>query len=638
MSKFTEQEVEDLTLEWLGELGWRHVYGPDIEPEKPKSERDSFSTVYLADRLKVALKRLNPALPNPVLEDAFNQITRPESPDLLTNNRTFHLALTGTVKVPYRNTEGEETTADVILVDWENQNPDANEFLAINQFTVIEQKYLDGYATPAREHNRRPDVVLFVNGLPLAVIEIKNPADSRATVERAFEQIQTYKSQITSLFTYNELCVISDGLDARMGTISSDWERFMPWRAIEKPIEGKGDLRTLLYGVFEKKRFLDLIRHFIVFEDTRKGPIKKVAGYHQFHAVNTALQTTILASREGSNGRAGVVWHTQGSGKSLTMVYFTGKAILSKVLENPTIVVVTDRIDLDDQLYGTYAACKDLLRQTPVQADSRTKIRELLDRKAGGVIFTTIQKFFPEKDEERFPTLTDRHNVIVIADEAHRSQYGLEARLIHHGDKAGTFAEGYAMHMRHALPNASFLAFTGTPINLKSASTTQVFGDVISIYDVKRAVDDRATVPIYYEGRFAKLSLDEEHRPRIDPEFEEITEGEEETAREKLKREWAATEALVCEPKRLQQVAEDLIHHWFLRQEAFLDKPVEGNGGKAMIVCMSRRIAVELYDRLIKLRPDWESDHDEQGVLKVVISGQPAMARDSKNTSAAESL
>ena len=541
-----------------------------------------------------------------MLDDAFSQITRPESPDLLTNNRGFHLALSGTLKVPYRNAQGEEATADVVLVGWDN--PDANEYLAVNQFTVVENKQATG-----KEHNRRPDVVLFVNGLPLAVIELKNPADANATVEKAFEQIQTYKSQITGLFTYNALCVISDGLDARMGTISSDWERFMPWRAVEKPIEGKGDLKTLLFGVFEKTRFLDLVRHFIVFEDTRTGPIKKVAGYHQFHAVNVAMQATIQASREGSNGRAGVVWHTQGSGKSLTMVYFTGRAILSKEMENPTVVVVTDRNDLDEQLFGTYAACKDLLRQTPAQAESRAQIRELLNRKAGGVIFTTIQKFFPDKDEERFPALTDRRNVIVLCDEAHRTQYGLEARLIHQGDKAGTFAEGYAMHMRHALPNASFLAFTGTPINLKSASTTQVFGDVISIYDVKRAVEDKATVPIYYEGRFAKLSLDADQKPKIDPEFEEITEGEEETAREKLKREWAAIEALVGEPKRLQQVAEDLVFHWGLRLEAM--------DGKAMIVCMSRRIAVDLYDRLVKLHPDWESDHDAEGVLKVVMTG-----------------
>jgi len=612
VSKFTEQEVEDLSLEWLGELGWKHVYGPDVEPEKPKAEREDYSTVYLADRLMHALKRLNPNLPQRVLDDAFGQVTRPESPDLLTNNRKFHLDLTGTVKVPYRNDQGEETTADVALVDWDN--PEANEYLAVNQFTVIESKQVTG-----KEHNRRPDIVLFVNGLPLAVIELKNPADANATVEKAFEQIQTYKGQITSLFTYNALCVISDGLDARMGTISSDWERFMPWRAVEKPIEGKGDLKTLLFGVFEKRRFLDLVRHFIVFEDTRTGPVKKVAGYHQFHAVNVALEAAIKASREGSNGRAGVVWHTQGSGKSLTMVYFTGRAILSKEMENPTVVVVTDRNDLDDQLFGTYAACKDLLRQTPLQAESRSEIRELLNRKAGGVIFTTIQKFFPEKDEERFPALTDRRNVIVLCDEAHRSQYGLEARLVHSGDKAGTFAEGYALHMRHALPNASFLAFTGTPINLKSASTTQVFGDVISIYDVKRAVEDKATVPIYYEGRFAKLSLDEDQKPKIDPEFEEITEGEEETAREKLKREWAATEALVGDDKRLQQVAEDLIRHWAMRLEAM--------DGKGMIVCMSRRIAVAMYDKLVLLRPEWASDHDGEGVLKVVMTGSASDAQ-----------
>jgi len=611
MSRMTEAEIEGAALAWLGELGWTHVYGPQIEPEKPDSERETLSTVFLAGRLRSALRRLNPGLPDRVLGDAFTQITRPESPDLLTNNRSFHLALTGTVNVPYRNADGEETTAIVFLVDWDK--PENNDFLAVNQFTVWERKYLEGDSTPAKEHDRRPDIVMFLNGLPLVVIELKNAGRPEASVEAAFKQIQTYKSQITGLFTYNELCVISDGTDARMGTISSDQERFMPWRAIEEPVEGRGDLKTLLFGVFEKRRFLDLIRYFIVFEDVRTGVIKKVAGYHQFHAVNTALKASIEASREGSNGRAGVVWHTQGSGKSLTMAYFTGRAILAKELENPTIVVVTDRNDLDEQLFNTFAACKDLLRQTPLRTESRAKIRELLNRNAGGVIFTTIQKFFPDPEEERYPELTARRNIIVLADEAHRSQYGLEAQMVLSGEKAGTLVEGYAMHMRRALPNASFLAFTGTPIDLKSASTTRVFGDIISVYDVQRAVEDKATVPIFYEGRFAKLSIDEEQRPKIDAEFEEITEGEEEIARAKLISEWTATEALVGDEKRLQQVAEDLVKHW--------EKRLEGMPGKAMIVCMSRRIAVAMYERLIALRPEWDSDHDGQGVVKVVMTG-----------------
>ncbi len=609
MSKLTEQQIEDMTLEWLGSLGWTPVFGPDIEPGKPGSERETWATVYLEGRLCSALKRLNPNQTDQVLDEAFRILTRPDSPDLITNNRAFHKALTTSVKVEYKDLDGRDATADVIVIDW--ANPNNNDFLAVNQFTVIETKYVPGYDGPSGEQNRRPDIVLFVNGLSLVVIELKNAVDANATVEKAFEQIKNYQhSLIPSLFNCNELCVISDGLDARIGTISSDWERFMPWRAIDEPIEGKGDLRTLIFGVFERRRFLDLLRYFLVFEDTRNGPIKKLAGYHQFHAVNTALQASIEASRPGSNGRAGVVWHTQGSGKSLTMVYFTGRVVLAPEMENPTVVIVTDRNDLDEQLSNTFAACKDLLRQTPVRAESRSEIRELLRVQAGGVIFTTIQKFFPEEGEERYPVLTDRRNVIVLADEAHRSQYGLDAKL---NKKTGELTEGYAMHMRNALPNASFLAFTGTPIDLKNASTTQVFGDLISIYDIKRAVEDKATVPIYYEGRFAKLSLDEDHKPKIDPEFEEITEGEEETARERLKREWAAVEAIVGDEKRLRQVAEDLVQHWESRLEAM--------DGKAMIVCMSRRIAVKMYEILASLRPDWVSDHDSHGALKVVMTG-----------------
>ena len=607
MVKITEQQIEDMTLEWLESLGWAHVYGPDIEPENPRGERREFSTVYLERRLRDALAQLNPGTAPGVLDEAFRIITRPESPDLLTNNRAFHHMLTDGVKVPYRTVDGEDATADVALIDWDDLTK--NDFCAVNQFTVTENKYQAGDPLPASQHNRRPDIVLFVNGLPLVVIELKNAVSQNATVEAAFNQIQTYKAQITNLFTYNAVCVISDGLDARLGTISSDWERFMPWRAIEEYVEGRGDLRTLTFGVFERRRFLDIVRHFLVFEDTRNGPVKKVAGYHQFHAVNVALKAAIEASRPESNGRAGVVWHTQGSGKSLTMVFFSGRAILAPEMQNPTLLIVTDRNDLDEQLYNTFAACKDLLRQDPVRAESRARIRELLRVKAGGVIFTTIQKFFPDPEEAQYPALTDRRNVVVIADEAHRTQYGLDARV----NLKGEITEGYALHMRRALPNASFLAFTGTPIALRDANTTQVFGDIISIYDVQRAVDDHATVPIYYEGRFARLSLDEEQKPHIDPEFDEITEGEEQLARERLKREWAATEALVGDPKRLRQIAEDLVTHWETRLSAM--------DGKAMIVCMSRKIAVALYDELVRLRPEWGADHDAQGALKVVMTG-----------------
>lgn len=618
MSKLNEEQIENLTLEWLQGLGWTPVYGPDIEPEKPAAERSEFSVVFLEQRLKGALTRLNPGMSEQVLEEAFRIVTRPESPDLITNNRAFHHMLVDTVKVPFRDVEGKEATANVRLIDWEN--PQGNDLIAVNQFTVIERQRIGGDDQPETERKRRPDILLFVNGLPFVILELKNAADQLATVEGAFNQIQTYKSQITSLFTYNTLCVISDGLDARLGTISSDWERFMPWRAVEHPVEERGDLRTLIHGVFEPRRFFDLIRYCIVFEDTKEGPIKKVAGYHQFHAVNTALDASIRASRDGSDGRGGVVWHTQGSGKSLTMVYFAGRSILAPEMENPTIVVVTDRNDLDEQLFTTFAACKDLLRQTPVRAESRADIRKLLSTSSGGVIFTTIQKFFPTEDEEAFPALTERRNVIVLADEAHRSQYGLDARLVHSGDRKGLFAEGYAMHMRHALPNATFLAFTGTPIQLRNANTVQVFGDVISVYDVQRAVQDKATVPIYYEGRFARLTLNEDQRPKIDPEFEEITEGEEESAREKLKREWAATEALVGDSNRLRQVAEDLVGHWEERLAAM--------NGKAVIVCMSRRIAVAMYNELTRLRPEWAGSHDSQGSLKVIMTGAASDPQD----------
>lgn len=614
MSRLNEQQIEKLNLQWLGELGWSHVYGPDIEPERPGAEREDFSTVLLATRLREALKSLNPGVSAQVLDEAFRIVTRPESPDLITNNRNFQRMLSDSVKVPYRDAEGKDATASVVLVDWET--PTNNDLIAVNQFTIIEKRLLGGDHLPPTERNRRPDIVLFVNGLPFVVIELKNAADENATVEAAFNQLQTYKAQITSLFTYNAICVISDGLDARLGTISSDWERFMPWRAIDQPIEGKSDLKTLTFGALQPRRFLDLVRHFIVFEDTKHGPIKKVAGYHQFHAVNTALAASIKASRDGADGRGGVIWHTQGSGKSLTMAFFCGRVILSEEMENPTIVVVTDRNDLDEQLFTTFAGCKDLLRQTPVRAESRSEIRRLLSVPAGGVIFTTIQKFFPTPEEERFPALTDRRNVIVLADEAHRSQYGLDVRINHRGE----VTEGYAMHMRNALPKATFLAFTGTPIQLRNANTVQVFGDLISVYDVQRAVEDKATVPIYYEGRSALLSLDEDQKPKIDPEFEEITEGEEETARERLKREWAATEALVGDTKRLRQVAEDLVEHWQNRLDAM--------DGKAMIVCMSRRIAVAMYKELIRLRPEWEAIHDSEGVLKIVMTGAASDPQD----------
>jgi type I restriction enzyme R subunit len=446
--------------------------------------------------------------------------------------------------------------------------------------------------------------VIFVNGLPLAVIELKNAADADATLWDAFNQIRTYKAQIPSLFLHNAVAVISDGLEARVGTISADKERFMPWRTIEGETLAPvflPQLEVLLRGVFDKRRFLDLLRHFIVFEeDTSDGTIiKKMAGYHQFHAVNTAVEQTIKASRPNGTRQAGVVWHTQGSGKSLTMVFYAGRLVLHPAMENPTIVVLTDRNDLDEQLFGTFSRCQDLLRQTPVQATNREDLQSKLRVQSGGVVFTTIQKFFPEEKRGVYPMLSDRRNIVVIADEAHRSQYD--------------FIDGFARHMHDALPNASFIGFTGTPIELKDANTRAVFGDYISIYDIQRAVEDKATVPIYYEGRLAKLGLDEKEKPKIDPDFEEATEGEEVDHKEKLKTKWAALEAVVGADKRLRLIADDLVRHWEARLEVM--------DGKAMIVCMSRRICYELYEAIRRLRPDWHDDDDTRGVMKIVMTG-----------------
>jgi type I restriction enzyme R subunit len=448
-------------------------------------------------------------------------------------------------------------------------------------------------------------VVLFINGLPIAVLELKNPADESATIWTAFNQLQTYKHEIPSLFVYNALLVVSDGMEARVGSLSADAERFMPWRTVEGEELAPAStpqLQVVIRGLFEKRRLLDFIRFFIVFEDDGSGaPVKKIAGYHQFHAVNKALQTTIEAIHETGDRRAGVVWHTQGSGKSLTMVFYAGRLVLQPELENPTIVVITDRNDLDDQLFGTFSRCDELLRQPPVQAEDREHLKTLLQVSSAGIVFTTIQKFMPAEGD-RYPELSNRRNVIVIADEAHRSQYD--------------FIDGFARHMRDALPNATFIGFTGTPIEKADANTRAVFGDYISIYDIQRAVEDKATVPIYYESRLAKLDLKEEEKPKVDREFEEVTEGEEVERRERLRTKWAALEAVVGTEKRLRLVAEDLVKHFEQRLDAM--------DGKAMIVCMSRRICVDLYNQPIKLRPRWHGGDDDAGSLKVVMTGSAA--------------
>ena len=511
------------------------------------------------------------------------------------------------VAVEYREDDGAVRGAQVRVFDFDE--PANNDWLAVNQFTVVENK-----------HERRPDIVLFVNGLPLAVIELKNPVDENATVWTAWQQLQTYKSELPSLFALNAALAVSDGVLARVGTLTAGKEWFKPWRTISgedlAPVFYP-DLRVLIEGLFEKQRFLNLIRDFIVFEDDGSGAlVKKMAGYHQYHAVEVAVTETLRAAQMvaeergryeagrkpgGALGdrRIGVVWHTQGSGKSLTMAFYAGRIIREPAMANPTVVVLTDRNDLDDQLFGTFARCHELLRQPPVQAASRADLRDKLTVESGGVVFTTIQKFFPEEKGDRHPLLSERRNVVVIADEAHRSQYD--------------FIDGYARHMRDALPNASFVGFTGTPIELQDANTRAVFGDYISVYDIQRAVEDQATVPIYYESRLAKLNLDESEKPRIDPDFEEVTEGEEIERKEKLKTKWAQLEAIVGAEKRLDLIAKDIVAHFESRTEAMQ--------GKAMVVCMSRRICKELYDRLARLRPDWCHKDDDKGRLKVVMTG-----------------
>ncbi|MCA9028400.1 MAG: type I restriction endonuclease subunit R [Planctomycetaceae bacterium] len=584
---FCESIVEDAALEWLQALGYGIAHGPEIVD----SERGGdYGFLVLGERLREALVSLNPKVPATAIEEALRRLTRPDSPSLMAGNQAMHRLIIDGVPVEYQRDDGSMAGDLVRVIDFDA--PATNDFLAVNQFTVVENK-----------HERRPDVVLFVNGLPLAVIELKNAADENATIWSAFNQLQTYKQQIPTLFTWNSVLLISDGTTARIGTLTADRERFMPWRTIageDLAPASMPELQVVLEGAFEPSRFLQLIRHFIVFEDVGGGNlVKKVAGYHQFHAVNLALEATLTATSAGGDRRVGVVWHTQGSGKSLTMAFYAGRVILEPAMKNPTIVVITDRNDLDDQLFGTFARCKDLLRQQPVQAESRGQLRELLTTDSGGVIFTTVHKFFPTADETKFPVLSERRNIVVMADEAHRSQYD--------------FVDGFAAHMRNALPGASFIGFTGTPIEKADANTRAVFGDYVSVYDIERAVKDGATVPIFYESRLARLKLSDEKKPHLDADFEEATEGEETEHKEKLKTKWAALEALVGAEERINLVAADLVAHWEQRLEAM--------DGKAMIVCMSRRICVEMYNALVKLRPEWHHEDDDKGVLKIIMTG-----------------
>ncbi len=589
-SRFTESDVEQAALAWLESLRYTILFGPEIAPGETMGERVDYGRVVLDRRLRQALQRLNPDVPPDAIEEAFRKLTRPDSPSLVANNHTIHNYFVDGVPVEFEHSDGS-IRGDLVRV-FDFDEPENNEFIAVNQFTVVED-----------QRERRPDVVLFINGLPVAVIELKNPADESADIWKAFNQLQTYKNQIPSLFIFNEAMVISDGMQARIGTITASKEWFLPWRTIEG--EELADthltqLQVMLEGVFEKRRLLDLIRYFIVFEDTGGGVLaKKMAGYHQYHATNKAVESTIKASAMGGDKRAGVVWHTQGSGKSLTMAFYAGRIVLHPAMENPTLVIITDRNDLDDQLFGTFARCHEILRQSPMQAKSRDNLRELLTTGSGGVVFTTVQKFFPTEGEDQYPLLSGRRNIVVIADEAHRSQYD--------------FIDGYARYMREALPNASFIGFTGTPIEKADRNTRSVFGDYISIYDIERAVKDGATVPIYYESRLAMLELDEAERPKLDVDFEEATEGEEVDHKERLKTKWAQLEALVGTEKRLKLVAEDLVRHFETRLEAM--------NGKAMIVCMSRRICVELYKAIMAIRPGWHNEEDGKGIIKIVMTG-----------------
>lgn len=601
-SGFNEGLVEDAVIATFQELGYDYQSSTVISPDGPSPARSAYGDVLLSGILAAAVERLNPAIPADAREQAIRQLTTTETPSLVEENRRIHRLITEGVDIEYGVSDGEVKGDKVWLIDFDH--PEKNDFLVTSQFTVAEGKF-----------TRRPDVVVFINGLPLGVIELKNAASENATIDHAFNQLQTYKAQIPSLFRTNAVLVSSDGMLARIGSLTADEERFMPWRSVTGAEDdftphGPFEMDTLLRGVFDKERFLALIRDFTVFGDVGEGPFKIIAGYHQFHGARKAILSAIEAAKPDGDRKIGVIWHTQGSGKSLLMAFLGGLIVRSRELENPTLIVLTDRNDLDDQLFSTFSLCKDLIRQTPEQADSRDDLRKLLNRASGGVIFTTVQKFSPEAGEEKLQPLTERRNVIVMADEAHRSQYGFDAKL----DKVtGKRRYGYAHYIRQALPNASFMGFTGTPIEADDVNTPAIFGEYIDIYDISRAVEDGATVPIYYESRLARIELDEDEKPKIDAAIEAMLEDDTLTEQEKQKAEWSTVERLVGSKKRLSLIAADLVTH--------LEKRIEGLPGKAMAVCMSRRICVDLYREIVTLRPDWHSDDDDAGAIKIVMTG-----------------
>ncbi|CAH8718676.1 type I restriction endonuclease subunit R [Paenibacillus thiaminolyticus] len=606
---YAESDLEQAALEWFEELNYDKAYGPDISPEGEYPERQYYQDVILEDRLREALIRINKQVPREAIEEAVRIITIPRSPSLLINNKAFQKMITDGIDVQYRNADGDYPTVKVWIFDTHPDRIHNNDFLVVNQFTVIEN-----------QTEKRPDIVVFINGLPLAVIELKSASNEEVGISDAFNQVQTYKHAIPSLFTYNSVMVISDGVNARVGTLTADEDRFMMWRTIDGEDVAAASipqLEVLIKGMFKKHRLLDIIKHFVLFQTDGEHIYKIVAGYHQYHATNKAIESTERATLQEGDRKIGVIWHTQGSGKSLSMVFYAGKLVLA--LDNPTIVVVTDRNDLDDQLFATFSKSKDLLRQTPQQAKDRVHLRDLLSVESGGIIFTTVHKFAPEEDEAAYPVLTDRRNVIVIADEAHRSQYGFHAEMAGKNDEAA-IKYGYAKYMRDALPNASYIGYTGTPIELADKNTPAVFGDYIDVYDMTRAVEDGTTVKIYYESRIARLELSDEERPRIDDDYEEITEYQEFSQQQKLKSKWARLEALAGAEKRVKKIAKDIVTHYEQRQGAM--------AGKAMIAVMSRRIAIDLYKAIIALRPEWHSDDDNEGKIKIVMTGSSSDPED----------
>jgi type I restriction enzyme R subunit len=639
MTKITENIIEDFTIKLLEHLGYEYIYAPDIAHDGESPERKGYDEVLLKERLKGAIRRINPIVPQDAQEEAFKEIQRIHSPELLTNNESFHRMLTEGIKVSYQQ-DGQQRGDLVWMIDFET--PENNEFVVANQFTVIEEG-----------NNKRPDVILFVNGIPLVVLELKNAADEKATTKSAFNQLQTYKAIIPSLFTYNGFMIISDGLEAKAGTLSSGMSRFMAWKSADGKEEASNlvsQLETLINGMLNKETLLDLIRHFIVFEKSKKedaqtgvttiSTVKKLAAYHQYYAVNRAIESTLRATghtleketptsmvmespesygvagvkmQPKGDRKGGVVWHTQGSGKSLSMVFFTGKIVLA--LDNPTVLVITDRNDLDDQLFDTFASSTQLLRQEPKQVENREDLKEKLKVASGGVIFATIQKFQPNEGNV-YETLSERENVVVIADEAHRTQYGFKAKTIDDKDAEGNvigkkIVYGFAKYMRDALPNATYLGFTGTPIENTDTNTPAVFGNYIDVYDIAQAVEDGATVRIYYESRLAKVNLSEEGKKLVEDLDDEL-DTEDLTDTQKAKAKWTQLEALIGSENRIKNIANDIINHFEQRQEVF--------EGKGMIVSMSRRIAADLYDEIIKVRPDWHSDDPAKGVIKVVMT------------------